>query len=117
MLAYLIRRWLALAPTLFLASVLIFAIVRLSPGDPIRMRLGTEATPEEVADERERLGLDRPLPLQYLVWLSDLARFDLGRSQVNNRPVTTLVAEHFPNTVRLSLTALALAISIGVPLG
>jgi peptide/nickel transport system permease protein len=117
MLAYLARRWLALVPTLLLASVLIFAIIRLSPGDPIRMRLGTEATAEEVAAERERLGLDRPLVVQYAVWLSDLARFDLGRSQVNSRPVTALVAEHFPNTLRLSLTALLLAVLIGVPLG
>ncbi len=117
MLTYLIRRGLTLLPTLFLASILIFAIIRLSPGDPIRMRLGTEATPEEVAGERERLGLDRPLPVQYLVWLSDLGRLDLGRSQVNNRPVAGLVAEHFPNTVRLSLTALLLAVLLGVPLG
>ena len=111
------RRWLALVPTLLLASILIFAIIRLSPGDPVRMRLGTEATPEEVAGERERLGLDRPLPLQYLVWLSDLGRLDLGRSQVNNRPVAALLAEHFPNTLRLSLTAFVLAVLIGLPLG
>ncbi len=117
MLAYLVRRWSALLPTLFLASLLIFGIIRLSPGDPVRMKLGTEATPEEVSGERERLGLDRPLPLQYLVWLADLGRFDLGRSQVNNRPVTQLLAEYFPNTVRLSVTALLLALLIGVPLG
>jgi peptide/nickel transport system permease protein len=117
MLAYLVRRWLALVPTLLLASVLIFAIIRLSPGDPVRMKLGTEATPEEIAGERERMGLTRPLPVQYFIWLSDLTRLELGRSQVNNRPVTTLLAEHFPNTLRLSLTAFLLAVLIGLPLG
>jgi ABC-type dipeptide/oligopeptide/nickel transport system permease component len=117
MFAYLVRRWLALVPTLLLASVLIFAIIRLSPGDPVRMKLGTEATPEEIAGERERMGLTRPLPVQYFIWLSDLTRLELGRSQVNNRPVTTLLAEHFPNTLRLSLTAFLLAVLIGLPLG
>jgi peptide/nickel transport system permease protein len=89
----------------------------LSPGDPVRMKLGTEATPEEIAGERERMGLTRPLPVQYFIWLSDLTRLELGRSQVNNRPVTTLLAEHFPNTLRLSLTAFLLAVLIGLPLG
>jgi ABC-type dipeptide/oligopeptide/nickel transport system permease component len=81
------------------------------------MKLGTEATPEEVALERERLGLDRPVPYRYAVWLSDVARLNLGRSLVNNKPVVTLVAEAFPNTLRLSLTAFALAVLIGLPLG
>ncbi|HEY3080912.1 MAG TPA: ABC transporter permease [Chloroflexota bacterium] len=117
MLTYLARRWLALLPTLLLASVLIFAIIQLSPGDPVRMKLGTEASPEEVANERERLGLDRPVPYRYAVWLSDVARLNLGRSLVNNKPVVDLVAEAFPNTLRLSLTAFALAVLIGLPLG
>jgi peptide/nickel transport system permease protein len=114
---YLLRRWLQLLPTLLLASVAVFAIISLAPGDPVRMKLGTEATAEEVANERTRLGLDRPIPVRYAVWLSDVARLNLGRSQVNNRPVTTLVAEAFPNTLRLSMTAFCLAVLIGLPLG
>src|SRR5947209_2806431 len=94
---YLLRRWLQLLPTLLLASVAVFAIISLAPGDPVRMKLGTEATSEEVANERARLGLDRPIPVRYAVWLSDVVRLNLGRSQVNNRPVTTMVAEAFPN--------------------
>src|SRR5215216_2184035 len=81
------------------------------------MKLGTEATDEQVANERARLGLDRPIPVRYAVWLSDVARLNLGRSQVNNRPVTTLIGEAFPNTLRLSLTAFAVAVLIGLPLG
>ena len=117
MLTYLARRWLALLPTLFLASLLVFAIIQFSGGDPVRMKLGTEATPEEIANERERLGLDKPVPYRYVVWLTDVARLDLGRSLVNSKPVTELIGEAIPNTLRLSLTAFALAVLIGLPLG
>jgi peptide/nickel transport system permease protein len=116
-LTYLVRRWLQLLPTLLLASVAVFTIISLAPGDPVRMKLGTEATNEEVANERARLGLDQPVPLRYAIWLSDVVRLNLGRSQVNNRPVTTLVAEAFPNTLRLSGTAFVVAVLIGLPLG
>ena len=114
---YLARRLLMLAPTLLLASVLIFAIISLAPGDPARMMLGTQATPEEIALERARLGLDRPLPVRYLIWLADVASLNLGRSQATNRPVAALVADALPNTLRLALAALAVAIAIGFPLG
>jgi peptide/nickel transport system permease protein len=116
-LTYLIRRWLLLVPTLFLASVLIFGIISLAPGDPVRMKIGLEATPEQVAAERERLGLDKPLPVRYAVWLGDVAHLNLGRSLVNSRPVTGLIAEAFPNTLRLALTAFAISLLLGLPLG
>jgi peptide/nickel transport system permease protein len=96
---------------------LIFGIIALAPGDPVRMKIGFEATPQEVAAERERLGLDEPLPIRYAVWLSDVSNLNLGRSLVNNRPVTTLIADAFPNTVRLALTAFVIALLIGLPLG
>src|SRR5687768_10199373 len=108
MLRYLIRRLLMLIPTLFLASVLIFAIIQFSPGDPARMMLGTEATEEQIERERERLGLDKPVPVRYAVWLSDVAHFNLGTSQVNNQPVTELVIDAFPYTLRLALVTLVL---------
>jgi peptide/nickel transport system permease protein len=117
MLSYLVRRWLLLVPTLFLASLLVFTIISLAPGDPVRMKLGTEATPEQIAGERERLGLDQPLPVRYGLWVADVTRLNLGRSLVNNRPVTTLVAEAFPNTLRLALAAFAIALAVGLPLG
>jgi peptide/nickel transport system permease protein len=116
-LTYLIQRWLLLVPTLLLASVLIFAIITLAPGDPVRMKIGFEATPQEVAAERERLGLDKPLPVRYVVWLSDVISLNLGRSLVNSRPVTTLITDAFPNTLRLALTAFAVSLLIGLPLG
>ena len=117
MTAYLTRRLLLLIPTLILASLLIFAIIQLAPGDPVKMMLGPEATPEQIADERERLGLDRPVAYRYLVWVTDVAQLNLGRSLVNRRPATELVAEAFPNTLRLTLTAMTLAVILGLAAG
>ncbi len=117
MVRFLIQRWLLLVPTLALASLLIFAIVTLAPGDPVRAKLGTEATPQQVAAERQRLGLDQPLPVRYAVWLTDVAHLNLGRSLVNGRPVTTLITDAFPNTLQLALTAFILSLAIGIPLG
>jgi peptide/nickel transport system permease protein len=117
MLSYLIGRWLLLVPTLALASILIFGIITLAPGDPVRMKIGFEATPQEVAAERERLGLDKPLPVRYAVWVADVAQLNLGRSLVNSRPVTGLIADAFPNTLRLAVTAFAISLAIGLPLG
>ncbi|MEZ4869614.1 MAG: ABC transporter permease [Caldilineaceae bacterium] len=114
---YVIRRLLQLIPTLFAASLLIFLVITLAPGDPAAMRLGTEATPEQIVLERTRLGLDRPLPVRYVIWLTDVVRLDLGQSLYTNRPVTTLIAEAFPKTVQLSLLALALSLILGLLLG
>jgi len=114
---YLIQRWLLLIPTLGLASLLIFGIVTLAPGDPVRMKIGLEATPEQVQAERTRLGLDQPLPVRYLVWIEDVAHLNLGRSLINNRPVTTLIGDAFPNTLRLALAAFSISLLLGVPLG
>jgi ABC-type dipeptide/oligopeptide/nickel transport system permease component len=114
---YLARRLLLLAPTLLLASVLIFAIIALSPGDPVRMMLGTQATPEEIAVERTRLGLDKPVPVRYAIWLTDVAQLNLGMSQSNRRPVAALIADALPYTLRLALISLAIAMLIGFPLG
>ena len=114
---YLIRRILLLIPTLILASILIFAIIALAPGDPARMMLGPNATPEEVAVERDRLGLERPLPVRYAIWVTDVVQLNLGVSQSNRRSVTSLILDALPNTLRLALISLAVAMLIGFPLG
>ena len=114
---FLLRRLLLIVPTLFLASLVIFAIITLAPGDPVRMMLGTQATPEEVAQERARLGLDRPVPVRYAVWMTHVLRLDLGRSQVNDQPVTGLVLRAFPYTLRLTLGALSVSVLIGFGIG
>jgi ABC-type dipeptide/oligopeptide/nickel transport system permease component len=114
---YLLRRLLLLIPTLFLASLLIFAIITLSPGDPVRMMLGTQATPEEMQVERERLGLDKPIPVRYGIWLTDVVSLNLGVSQSSRRPVSTLIGDALPYTLRLALISLAFSMLIGFPLG
>src|SRR5215212_11608783 len=114
---YLIHRLLLLVPTRFLASILIFAIIALAPGDPARMMLGANATPEEVAVERDRLGLDKPIPVRYGIWLTDVAKLNLGVSQSNRRPVTSLIGDALPYTLRLALISLVVAMAVGFPLG
>jgi ABC-type dipeptide/oligopeptide/nickel transport system permease component len=112
-----IRRLLELVPTLFLASIVIFLIIVMSPGDPALVTAGTEATPADIAAERVRLGLDKPLPMRYAVWLSDVAHLNLGYSLYSRRPVTQLVSEAFPQTLKLALVSFLLSILIGFPLG
>ncbi len=114
---YLARRVLQLIPTLFMASIMIFCIIQLSPGDPALIMLGFESTPEQLEAERARLGLDKPIPVRYLIWLSDVSRLNLGRSLINSRPVITLLANAFPNTLRLALTALVISVLAGIAMG
>ncbi|MBI3943326.1 MAG: ABC transporter permease [Chloroflexi bacterium] len=92
-------------------------IIALAPGDPAFMMLGPEATPQQLALERARLGLDKPIPVRYLIWLSDVAKLNLGTSQSTRRPVTMMVAEAFPYTLRLSLSALLISLLLGFPTG
>lgn len=114
---YLVRRLLQLIPTLILASILIFLIIQLAPGDPAAMMLGTEATQEEIEMERARLGLDKPLPIRYAIWVSDVLKLNLGRSQVNGLPVTELIVRSLGNTIRLALTALMVSLLAGLSMG
>ncbi len=103
--------------TLLLISVVTFVVVQVAPGDPAQLILGTEASPEALADLRAQLGLDRPLPLQYLSWLGGVLRGDLGVSLRHGRPVTTLIAGRLPVTLSLAILSLALAVLVAVPLG
>lgn len=114
---YIIRRFLELVPTLFLASIVIFLIIVMSPGDPAVVMAGSEATPADIAAERVRLGLDKPLPVRYVVWLSDVVHLNLGYSLYTKRPVTRIVFEAFPQTLKLALVSFLLSILIGFPLG
>jgi peptide/nickel transport system permease protein len=98
-------------------SIVVFVMVRAIPGDPAQILLGQTATPDQVADVRERLGLDEPLPIQYLVFIKDALTGDLGDSLVVGQPVTAVLLERFPATLELTLAALLLAVAIGVPVG
>jgi peptide/nickel transport system permease protein len=116
-LKYIIRRLLGAIPVLFGLSIIVFAVIHLIPGDPVRAILGQHATPELVTLVTERLGLDQPLWQQYLIYLNQLAHLDLGTSIINNRTVGEELALRFPATIELTLGALIFAIGLGVPLG
>jgi ABC-type dipeptide/oligopeptide/nickel transport system permease component len=96
---------------------LVFLLIHLVPGDPVEAMLGEGARPADRAALTAALGLDRPLGEQYLSYLGRLARLDLGRSFVSQRPVTDLLAERLPATLTLAAVALGLALLIAVPLG
>ncbi|MFN8525578.1 MAG: ABC transporter permease [Chloroflexota bacterium] len=117
MTAYLIRRLLDAALVVLGVSVIIFVLVRLTPGDPVRTYLGETATDEQVAFYRQHLGLDQPLPLQYARFLQRAIAGDLGNSLFYHRPATNVVGEHLPATLLLSATALLLSLALAVPLG
>ena len=116
-LKYITRRLIGAIPVLFGLSILVFAIVHLIPGDPVKSLLGQHATPELTREIMARMGLDKPLYEQYLLYLSQLLQGDLGKSVINNRLVIDELFSRFPATIELTLGAMALAIGIGVPLG
>ena len=98
-------------------SMLIFAIARIIPGDPARIALGPNATPEQVTNLRAEMHLDEPLVLQYGYFLADISRGDLGTSLYTNRPVTLDIAQFLPATLELVLVAGIIMIALGLPLG
>src|ERR1700736_5552168 len=113
MLSRLVLRMPALAGVILVS----FALTRLLPGDPAVYFAGAAPTPEAIADLRKSLLLDRPLWEQFLAYLGHLAHGDLGRSLVTGQPVLSDLYTRLPATLELTLTALALAILIAVPLG
>lgn len=114
---YIIRRLLLLIPVLLGISVVTFGMLRLIPGDPALVMLGERATPERLAEFRQRMGFDAPLYLQYARYMRDLVRLDLGDSITTNRPVTEEIAQRFPATFELTLGAMAFAMLFGIAAG
>jgi peptide/nickel transport system permease protein len=114
---YLIHRLLLVVLVLLGVSVLVFAVTRLTPGDPARVLLGPRATEEQVATLRTQYGLDQPIYAQYLSWLSRVVRGDLGESIQLHRPVLAEVAERFRGTLILALAAMVVAFSVGIAFG
>jgi peptide/nickel transport system permease protein len=114
---YIVRRLIGAIPVLFGLSLILFAFVHLLPGDPSRAILGQHATPELVARVRENLGLDKPLYEQYVMYIGQLLRGDLGASVITGTPVLTDFASRFPGTIELTIGALIFAVGLGIPLG
>jgi peptide/nickel transport system permease protein len=116
-LRYVVRRLLLLVPILVGVSILIFFWVHALPGNPASALLGERATPQLVKQYKERYGLDRPLPVQYLDYVKVTLQGDLGVSIVTRRSVTSEISRRFPATVELAVAAMIFALGIGLPLG
>jgi peptide/nickel transport system permease protein len=116
-LVFVVRRLLLTIPMLFVMSVVVFLIIRLVPGDPVRTMLGFRATEAIVALLRGQLGLDRPLIEQYVHWAGALLRGDLGQDIVTHAPLSELLLQRLPVTFELTALSMLLAVAVGVPLG
>ena len=117
MLAYIIRRLLLLIPVLLIVGVIVFTLMHLTPGDPASVMLGREATEEQKEALRERLGLDEPVPVQFVNWFWGVLRLDFGESLFIGKPVTEALLDRAEPTVLLALYSLTLAIVIAIPAG
>ncbi|WP_372799998.1 ABC transporter permease [Paracoccus seriniphilus] len=117
MLRYCFRRVLTLALSLLAASVIIFLIVELVPGDPASFMLGTGAQPETLAALRQQMGLDQPLPLRYAQWLLALLQGDFGQSLTYKTPVAQMILDRMQVSLPLAVMALTLAAAIAFPAG
>ncbi|MGZ8631828.1 MAG: ABC transporter permease [Actinomycetota bacterium] len=111
------RRLVHAIPVIIAMSIFVFLMIHLVPGDPVQTMLGFRATPENVQQVREELGLDDPLPVQYVRWAGGAVTGDLGQDYVSGAPVATLLTQRLPVTLELTLLAMGLAVLIGVPLG
>lgn len=117
MTAFALRRLLLAVPVLFGVSVLVFLVISLIPGDPALAILGTFATPENVAKLNAELGLDRPLPVRFFIWLKGVLTGDLGRSYALDRPVAEEVMDRLGPTLILASAALAVSVFFGLAAG
>lgn len=114
---FILKRILVLVPVLLGVSVIVFALLYLTPGDPALLMLGEHAPPEQYRALREKLGLDDPVHIQYLRWLWRAVQLDLGDSIRSSRPVVEEIVERIPGTVELAVLSVLLATFIGIPAG
>lgn len=115
--SYIFKRLIGMVVVIFLVLTIAFVIVRLAPGDPAALMLGPEATAQDAAELRTRLGLDRPVLVQYLSFAANAVRGDLGTSIFFNQPVTQVLANRAEPTIFLSLFSLLIAVFIATPIG
>jgi peptide/nickel transport system permease protein len=117
MFRYIVRRVAFMLPVALLVSFLTFMLIHLVPGDPARVLLGEEATPQTVAALQHQLGLDQPLPQQFLLWLWQAIHGNLGMSIQLQQPVTQALLQRLPVTLELGLVSLLYSLALAIPLG
>jgi peptide/nickel transport system permease protein len=117
MTAYILRRLLLMIPVLVIVAIIIFSLIHITPGDPASVMAGEEATPQQIEEMRERLGLNEPIHVQFIQWSLDAVRLDFGDSIFLREPVTKSMLDRVQPTALLTLYALTLALLIAVPSG
>lgn len=117
MLKFALSRLLSAIPTLFIVSMAVFGLIRLIPGDPASLMLGDLADADALAAARQSMGLNKPVPLQFVIWLGNVMQGDLGHSVLNGQPVLDLVLQRFSTSAWMVLIAVGLSVLIAVPLG
>ena len=114
---FIVKRLIMLIPVLIGVTLLVFLILQLAPGDPAKVILGEQATPEQIQELRESLGLNDPVLVQYANYIIKLVQGDMGESYTTRGPVSDEVFNRFPNTIKLTACAMLLAVVVAVPLG
>jgi peptide/nickel transport system permease protein len=116
-LRYVARRIFLLVPVLVGVTILVFGLIHLAPGDPVVVIMGADYNAAAADRLRQELGLDKPIWVQYSIWLSRIVQGDLGRSLFQNAPVGPLIVERVPLTLQLAISGMVVAILVGLPLG
>ena len=117
MLAYVARRLLATIPVMGMVAIIVFAILRLTPGDPAAVLAGDYATPEQLQEIRRHMGLEKPIPVQFLIWITQLLQGDLGVSLISGVPVAGMIADRMGPSVALGIATIIVSVIVAVPLG
>ncbi|MBC9248175.1 ABC transporter permease [Paracoccus sp. 11-3] len=117
MLGYILRRILAVIPVMLLVAVFVFLLLRLTPGDPAAIIAGDMATPAQLERIREAMGLNQPLHIQFITWIGQLLRGDLGTSLISNTPVSSMIASRMGPTLAIALLTIIMSVLLAVPMG
>jgi peptide/nickel transport system permease protein len=114
---YILRRLLQAIPVIFFSTFVVFMVIHLIPGDAAAVLAGPNATPEALAAIRKDMGLDQPLIVQYVLWVSHVLQGDLGKSTLSGQPITKLLQSRAPATIELTVAAMCLSLLIAIPVG
>ncbi len=117
MLGYILRRILAVIPVMLLVAIFVFLLLRLTPGDPAAIIAGDMATPAQLERIRETMGLNQPLHIQFITWIGQLLRGDLGTSLISNTPVSGMIASRMGPTLAIALLTIVMSVLLAVPMG
>lgn len=115
---YIVKRVLSVIPVLLVVSIIVFSLLHLTPGDTAAVILGEDASQEQITELRERMGLDKPIIVQYFTWIGNICKGNFGTSVASNgESVASMIASHFKPTIELALYALCISVLIALPLG